>query len=102
MDLCIIVFMVLFFVLDVVDFIIDGIFYDNVKFNLENVFIYDDVNNFKVLIFMFFIVGSVVVVINFGIFIIIFISNRGIVYKEEEMKVLFYMLILIMWFEDLL
>lgn len=39
MDLCIIVFMVLFFVLDVVDFIIDGIFYDNVKFNLENVFI---------------------------------------------------------------
>lgn len=51
---------------------------------------------------MFFIVGSVVVVINIGIFIIIFISNRGIVYKEEEMKVLLYMLILIMWFEDLL
>lgn len=101
MDLCTLVFMVLFLVLDAVDLIIDGIFHDNVKSNPENVLTQDDANNFKAPIFTFLIVGSVAVVINIGIFTVTFISNRGIAYKEEEIKVPLYMSALITWFEDL-
>lgn len=73
MNWLIVIFMVFFLFLDVIDFIMDGIFYDNVKLNLNNVLSNEDVKDYKVIILIFVVVGIMVILINIGLFIVIVI-----------------------------
>lgn len=73
MNWLIVIFMVFFLFLDVIDFIMDGIFYDKVKLNLNNVLSNEDVKDYKVIILIFVVVGIMVILINIGLFIVIVI-----------------------------
>lgn len=73
MNWLIVIFMVFFLFLGVIYFIMDGIFYDKVKLNLNNVLIYEDVKDYKVIILIFFVVGIMVILINIELFIVIVI-----------------------------
>lgn len=73
MNWLIVIFMVFFLFFDVIDFIMDGIFYDKVKLNLNNVLSNEDVKDYKVIILIFVVVGIMVILINIGLFIVIVI-----------------------------
>lgn len=73
MNWLIVIFMVFFLFLGVIYFIMDGIFYDKVKLNLNNVLSNEDVKDYKVIILIFVVVGIMVILINIGLFIVIVI-----------------------------
>ena len=101
MDVFIGFLMILFPLLDVTDLILDGIFHDVVKSNSDGLLTPEDARDFKAPIFTFFILGCMAVLINVGVFITVYISQRGIAYKPNESILPLYVMPFITWFEDL-
>ena len=101
MDVFIGFLMILFPLLDVTDLILDGIFHDGVKSNSDGLLTPEDARDFKAPIFTFFILGCMAVLINVGVFITVYIGQRGIAYKPNESILPLYVMPFITWFEDL-
>lgn len=78
------IFMVLFPLLGVIYLIMDGIFYDKVKSNSNNVLTYEDAKDYKAIILTFFVVGIMVTLINIELFIATAIRQRNIACKDSE------------------
>lgn len=93
--------MVLFPLLDVIDLIIDGIFYEKVNLNSDNLLSDNEAKTFKAIIFTFLVLGAMATVINISVFLIVFIRQRKIAYKENESSVPLQFLTFITWFEDM-
>lgn len=79
--------MVLFPLLDVIDLIIDGIFYEKVNLNSDNLLSDNEAKTFKAIIFTFLVLGAMAAVINISVLLIVFIRQRKIAYKENESSV---------------
>ena len=101
MDVFIGFLMILFPLLDVTDLILDGIFHDGVKSNSDGLLTPEDARDFKAPIFTFFILGCMAALINVGVFITVFIGQRGIACKPNESILPLYVMPFITWFEDL-
>ena len=101
MDVFIGILMILFPLLDVTDLILDGIFHHEVKSNSDGLLTPEDARNFKAPIFTFFILGCMAVLINVGVFITMYIGQRGIAYKPNESRLPLFVMPFITWFEDL-
>lgn len=93
--------MVLFPLLDVIDLIIDGIFYEKVNSNSNTLLSDNDVKTYKAIIFTFVVLGAMAAVINIGVFLFVFIRRRKIAYKENESSVPLQFSPFITWFEDI-
>lgn len=92
---------VLFPLLDVIDLIIDGIFYEKVNLNSDNLLSDNEATTFKAIIFTFLVLGAMAAVINICVLLIVFIRQRKIAYKENESSVPLQFSSFITWFEDM-
>lgn len=93
--------MVLFPLLDVIDLIIDGIFYEKVNLNSNNLLSDNEAKTFKAIIFTFLVLGAMAAVINICVFLFVFIRQRKIAYEENESSVPLQFSSVITWFEDM-
>lgn len=94
------IFMVLFPLLDVIDLIMDGIFYEKVKSNSNNVLTDDNAKDYKAIILTFLVVGIMVAVINIGLYIATVIRQRNIACKDSEITVPLQLSPFMTWLED--
>lgn len=94
------IFMVLFPLLDIIDLIMDGIFYDKVKSNSNNVLSDDDAKDYKAIILTFVVVGIMGAVINIVLFIATVIRQRNIACKDSEITVPLQLSPFMTWLED--
>lgn len=94
------IFMVLFPLLGVIYLIMDGIFYDKVKSNSNNVLTYEDAKDYKAIILTFFVVGIMVTLINIELFIATAIRQRNIACKDSEIIVPLQLSPFMTWLED--
>lgn len=94
------IFMVLFPLLDVIDLIMDGIFYDKVKSNSNNALSNEDAKDYKAIILTFFVVGIMVTLINIELFIATAIRQRNIACKDSEITVPLELSPFVTWLED--
>lgn len=94
------IFMVLFPLLDVIDLIMDGIFYDKVKSNSNNALSNEDAKDYKAIILTFVVVGIIVTLINIGLFIATAIRQRNIACKDSEITVPLELSPFMTWLED--
>lgn len=93
--------MVLFPLLDVIDLFIDGIFYEKVNLNSDNLLSDNEVKTYKAIIFTLVVLGSMAAVINIGVFLFVFIRRRKIAYNENENSAPLQFSPFITWFEDI-
>lgn len=93
--------MVLFPLMDVIDLIIDGIFCETVSSNSNNVLSKNERKTYKTIFSTFVGFGVMAAVINIGVFLVTFIRQRKIAYKEDESSLPLHFSSFITCFKDL-
>lgn len=92
--------LVLFPLLDVIDLIMDGVFFHNVKSNSNHVLSQDEAKDYKAIILTFVVVGIMGSVINIGYIIVTVIQHRKLECKDSEITVPLQLSPFMTWLED--
>lgn len=75
--------MVLFPLLDVIDLNIDGIFYEKVNLNSDNLLSDNEAKTFKAIIFTFLVFGAMAAVINISVLLFLFGKEKSHIKKMK-------------------